>query len=140
MIKIPKVSRERGSRGVMSISLTERRWPMRSRATSRGKTSSLTVMRELHRSAASRQTATGCMTWLGTSGNGPLTGTFPDTQTRWSNSVAVRRSILGSFRQRKATTQPNPSSAFLARSLRADRFFALPITVCVTAQRRASRR
>jgi Sulfatase-modifying factor enzyme 1 len=39
-------------------------------ATSRGKTSSWTVMRELHRSAPSRQTVTGCTTWLGTSGNG----------------------------------------------------------------------
>jgi sulfatase modifying factor 1 len=33
-------SRERGSRGVMSISLAERRWPTLGRATSRGKTSS----------------------------------------------------------------------------------------------------
>ena len=56
------------------------------------------------------------------------------------NRVAVPRLTLGSSRQRKATTQHNPSSAFLARSLKADRFFALPITVCVTAQRRASRR
>jgi hypothetical protein len=68
------------------------------RATSRGKTSSSTVMREVHRLAPSRRTAMGCTTWLGTSGNGPLTGTSLDTRTRWSNRVAVRRSILGSSR------------------------------------------
>jgi len=29
----------------------------------------------------------GCTTWLGTSGNGPLTGTSLDTQKRWLNRV-----------------------------------------------------
>src|SRR5690349_16602519 len=64
-------------------------------------------------------------------GNGRPTGTSPDTQPRWSNRATDHRSILGSSRRRKATTRHNPSSVFLARLLKADRFFALPIIVCV---------
>jgi formylglycine-generating enzyme required for sulfatase activity len=74
----------------------------RGRASSRGRTSGSTVMRELRRWGLSRRTGTGCTTCAGTSGSGRATGSRLTTPTR-HRRPAAHRAILASTRLRRPT-------------------------------------